>query len=159
MKWLYAFLAVLILFLLQDGVLIHLVGRFFYPNLALVFVFIVALFGSRKETLYVALPVGLILDFVSGYPDGVFVIAVLLSAIVLNLVVGQFLSREISGLILHASVATGFIMVYLLIWGIMRGDYQITPAKFFLDIAFNSLFTYPVYLYYNLARELINRKN
>jgi rod shape-determining protein MreD len=167
MKWLVSGAAVLILFILQLAFAdLQVLGG--APNLVLLYLCYILLFGKLGDALYLALFAGLLMDIFSAYPDGVMVGAVVV-ALAASQYLGQvfFTERWNQFLILvYASFSTTifFLAVTLAAQalsffhsGQLLDWNELLLYKLGSDMILNLLFLYPVYKYYSLQLKIQNR--
>jgi hypothetical protein len=142
-------------------------------NLPLVLVVVSLLFASFNFGLTLALGSGIVLDILSGLPDGVFAIAFVLVFLLLYFIVHNILTKEPNMLILFSAVAAGTLVYYILMIGITEffsffGSRHLIDVKgvLIMDLAknliFNLVFTYPVlqvYLWIEKLTQKITKPN
>ncbi len=143
------FLAILLLIIIQAGILIPL--NLTAANLVLIFLVSAVLLSDFDQALALTLVSGLLLDFLSGLPDGVIMISLFAIFLILYFVVNTVLEREPNQIVLFTSVAAATIGFYLLIF-VLRGLRD--PAFLLLNqlpkaLVLNLIFTFPVFRYYS----------
>ena len=161
--WLIGILGLLIL---QTAVLLPLgVGP---VNLLLVLVVVSLLFAGFDFGLGLAVGAGVILDFLSGAPDGIFALTFVVVFLLLYFIINNVLSREPNLLILFSSVAAStisyfiFLMIFNQLFKVVHLGSEINWRAVVLSdlpwsLFFNLLATYPVSRYY-LAFENFNQR-
>ncbi len=160
------FLALIVLLLFQAGVLLPL--RIAPINLILVVVAMATLLSEFSQGLVIAFMGGVLLDFVSGTPDGVMSMSIIIVFVVMHLILNQLLSKEPNKFILAASVA-GSTIVYFLAHIILSKffelfsfapeldlDYLLT-VSFPLSLMWNLLFAYFIFRYYYFVQNLASK--
>lgn len=138
------------------------------PNLVLVYLCVLLLFLNIKNVLWIGAIGGVLLDFFSGLPDGVILVA-LLGSVTGSYYIGQSVFTEkLSNLILlfYTAIASILFLLiaafaqYLLTLGgighLPDISYLLT-RKLGADVIFNLLFLFPVYYYYELQSKLESR--
>lgn len=157
MKYIIWFISIFLLLVFQAGVLVPL--HLAPVNLILVLVVTAVLLADFNLAIGLTLAGGLMLDFISGVPDGLVTMSLLLVFLFLYFVVNYVLSREASQLVLFTSVAVGTASYYLFflafdqIFGIFHLN-AIFSVNYLLTVElpatllFNLIFTYPIYLYF-----------
>jgi len=111
MKIFFWIIAVILLFLIQQGILVPFNWGLINPVLVLLVIF--AIFGDLKELIILSVLAGLLFDFYSGLPDGVFVLTFVITASLIRLLLTSLLARESNRLIIVLSVAFGSITFFL----------------------------------------------
>ena len=159
-------IAIFVLIVLQSAVFIPL--NFDHVNLLLVLIVVSLLFADFDFGLIFSTICGLILDFLSGIPDGIFAFSLVSIFLILYFVVNNVLAKEPSLLILFASVAVatllffGLFLLYNQIFK-MFGLATVINYKSLLlfdlpsALVFNLLLTFRVLKYYTWVENL-NRK-
>lgn len=157
MRPLIWFLSLFLLLVIQAGILVPL--HLAPVNLILVMIIVAVLLASFNLGLGLALTGGLLLDFISGTPDGLTILSLLVVFLLSYFIVNSVLSRESSQIILFTSVAAATIAYFLLyiLFSKLFGIFGLTSnlsVNFLLTrqlpftLLFNLLFTYPVLQYY-----------
>ena len=164
MRWITAFLSILILFLIQDGVIFVLTGGMYYANLVLVFLIIKIIYSDLKDVLIAAVISGLIFDFLSGLPDGALTLSVLMTSAAVYYIANNVISREPNIALSHGLTVLGTVIFFMFSWLVVQGmtlsgispslGINITLRSFAAELFLNALLTYPVFLYYNLVGNL-----
>ncbi len=157
MRGLIWFSSLFILLIIQGGVLVPL--HLSPVNLILIIAVVAVLLADFNLSLGLTLTGGLLLDFVSGTPDGLVTMSLLVVFLLLYFVVNSVLSRNVTLVILFSSVATATIAYFILfllfnrLFGLL-GLHSPLSVSFLLTrqlpltLFFNLLLTYPVLQYY-----------
>jgi hypothetical protein len=157
MRPLIWFLSLFILLIIQAGVLVPL--HLAPVNLILIMVVAAVLLSDFGLGLALTLTGGLLLDFVSGSPDGLVTMSLICVFLILYFIVNSVLAREVSQIILFTSVAAATLVYFLLFFlfnqffGLFHlathlGVKYILTVELPLMLLFNLIFTYPVFQYY-----------
>lgn len=157
MRPLIWFLSLFFLLVVQAGVLEPL--RFSPVNLILIMVVVAGFLSDFNHGLGLAIAGGLLLDFVSGSPDGLVTMSLLAVFLILYFVVNSVFSREMNQIILFTTVAAAtisYFIFFLLLDQLFRifnlstslGLGYLLTHELPLMLVFNLLLTYPVLKYY-----------
>lgn len=168
-KWVINFLAVLLLLILQTAIFDSFGLGQQSPNLVLLLIVLFAVFSDFWQGLIVSMIGGILLDFSSGLPDGLFLIAVLLTFLTLFMVRGFFTTRSENRASLIGFVALSsveFFVLTLLINQMFKlfhlsHVFYYRPLLFKqlpLNLVLDVLFIYPVFYYYLLVDRLADSK-
>ena len=162
MKIFFWLIAVVILFLIQQGILAPFNWNLVNP--VLVFLVLFSIFGEIKELTILSVIAGLIFDFYSGLPDGIFVLTFVITVFLIRFLLTTLLAREANRLIIVLSVAFGsvafFLFPFLFNWllkfmNLSNGFDQTSIAKnLMLSVIYNTIIIIPVYFYYKLVDSL-----
>jgi cell shape-determining protein MreD len=113
-----------------------------------------------RHVVIISLILGLLSDFVSGLPDGVFLISIPAALYTLYFV-SNSLSMDSGSIYMQALMITGSIfMFYLLSMLLMQVlGYNPLPALrgILLQFLFSIVFFYPIYIYYQWATRLASK--
>jgi len=112
--WLAVIFTVSALLILQAGMFYNFPIYGVTPNILLLFVVVTALTASTNHVLAVSLFSGLLLDLLSGAPDGLFVSTFFLTAMTLHFVVNNFLSNANQHAVLTVGVVGSITLFSLL---------------------------------------------
>lgn len=168
MRLLFLVVGLVFLSILQASLAINFsIGQVF-ANLTLVFSVVVALFAAPNEALVVALVSGALADYVSGLPDGVFIITFLLLFLILKFVAGVFLEKKENMLTLAAVVLGVTLIYYIFVFlssevfaRFLDGmDFRVGnlfKKNLWIEAVLNLIVLYPIYLYYVLLMNLSNK--
>ncbi|HEX9503200.1 MAG TPA: hypothetical protein VF974_02655 [Patescibacteria group bacterium] len=159
-------IALFILLLIQGGILLPL--HLAPVNLILIVVALATILSDFKQGLIITILGGLLMDFVSGSPDGLITMSLLIVFLILHLILKEFLSREPNRFILVATVASGTILFYFAflvvdqLFGIIhlaeKSDVRyLLSVQLPLAVMWNLIFSYPVFQYYFLTQSLASR--
>lgn len=151
------FFSLFLLLIVQAGILIPL--HLAPVNLILIMVVSCALLTELNLSLILTLTGGLLLDFVSGTPEGLVTMSLLVVFLLLYFVLNSIIAREPNQIILFSSVAAAtvaYFIVFLIlnqVFGFLRLGTALDTAYILrhelpLTIFFNLMFTYPVFQYY-----------
>jgi hypothetical protein len=160
------FLALFILLLIQGGILLPM--HIAPAHLILIVVALATILSEFKQGMIITLLGGLLLDFVSGSPDGLITMSVLTVFLMLHLVLREFLSREPNRFILAATIAGGTLIYYFgfivlsKFFGILhlaeKSDVRyLLSVQLPLAMMWNLIFAYPIFKYYLLTQSLASR--
>ncbi|MBX4191449.1 MAG: rod shape-determining protein MreD [Candidatus Doudnabacteria bacterium] len=160
------FMALSLLLLIQSGVLLpfHIAPA----HLIMIVIALATILSEFRQGLIITLLGGLLLDFVSGSPDGVITMSLLIVFLVLHVVLREFLSREPNKYILAATIAGGTLIYYLAYIAINRLFMWIhladkTDVRYLfsvqlpLAIMWNLIFAYPIFKFYILTQSLASK--
>ncbi len=160
------FIALFLLLLIQGGILLPL--HISPVNLILVVVALSTILSDFKQGFIITLFGGLMLDFISGSPDGLITMSMIIVFLVLHLILREFLSREPNRFILAATVVVATIFYYLaflvtdrlfvIVHLAEKADvgYLLT-VQLPLSMMWNLIFAYPIFLYYSLIQNLASK--
>jgi len=160
------FIALFLLLLIQGGILLPLhIGPI---SLILVIVAIAVILSDFNQGLVITLIGGLLLDFVSGSPDGLVSIALLAVFLIMHVVLNEILSREPNSYILAASVAASTVLYFIVFLVVDRlfGFLSLTQrpdigymlsVQLPLSLMWNLIFAYPIYKFYSLTQNLASQ--
>lgn len=134
-------------------------------DLSLVFVFVVAIYASTKDAVLVALLAGIITDYISGLPDGIFVLTYLSLVLLLKFASRLFSEKKESLLALAAAIVSAtllyYVLIFFLIWlfgllGLNKTyDFgSVFKNNLWKELIINLVVFYPVYLYHKLLVKL-----
>lgn len=133
-------------------------------NLILIMVIVAVLLSDLNLGLGLALTGGLLLDFVSGAPDGLLAFSILGVFLLMYFIVNTLLAREPSQIILFTSVAAGtlayfilFLLANVLLHSGTLDIRHVLAVQLPLMLLFNLIFTYPVYQYYLWVQNLTSK--
>ncbi|MEJ0021278.1 MAG: hypothetical protein WDN47_01710 [Candidatus Doudnabacteria bacterium] len=151
------FLSLFLLLIIQAGVLVPL--HLAPVNLVLVMIVVAVLLADFNLGLGLTLTGGLLLDFVSGSPDGLVTMSLLGVFLLLYFIVNSVLAREVTQIILFTSVAVSTVAYFALflifnrIFGLFGLDTALDLPYMLsvglpLMLLFNLIFTYPIFQYY-----------
>lgn len=157
------FLSLFVLLVVQAGVLepLHLTP----VNLILIMVVVAGFLADFNHGLGLAIAGGLILDFVSGSPDGLVTMSLMSVFLILYFVVNSVFSREMNQMVLFTAVAAATIsyFIFFLLFNQMfrmlnlstnLGLGYLLSHELPLILVFNLLLTYPVLKYYQWVQGL-----
>jgi hypothetical protein len=160
------FLALFFLLLVQGGILLplHLVP----VNLILVTVAMAVILSDFNQGLVITVLGGLLLDFVSGSPDGLISISLLVVFLIMRVVLNEILSREPNRFILAASVAGSTLIYFLTFLAVDRlfGFFNLTQkpeigyllsVQLPLTMMWNLIFAYPIFRFYSVVQNLASK--
>jgi len=158
-------LASFVILLVQTGLLAPLgLGP---VNLILVLMVLALLSGKEQASLTVAVAGGLMLDFLTGFPDGLVTFSLLITWGTLHLLFEMFINRELNAWIFILSVLGG-TWIYALSLILVSGVYSLFDyglvfnwTVFVLDhlllaVLINLLFSLLVWKYIKFTEFLIN---
>ncbi len=160
------FIALIILLLIQAGILVPLGTA--PVSLILIVVAIATILSYFWQGLIITLLGGLLLDFVSGSPDGLISMSMVAVFLLMHLLFNELLSREPNQYILAASVAVSTV-VYYLVYVAVTNFFEVlgltgTPDTRYLltvqlplALMWNLIFAYPIFRYYVLVQNLASR--
>jgi hypothetical protein len=160
------FIAILFLVLIQAGVFMPL--HIAPINLVLIVVVMAVILSDFSQGLAITLIGGILLDFISGTPDGLISMSLVTTYLIVGFVLNEILSREASRLIIFVSVAFGTIIYFLvfvsLAW-LFRYFHltSIVDTKYLLSVQlpltlmWNVLFAYPVFIFYSWIQNLAHK--
>ena len=137
-------------------------------NLVLVLIIAAVLLADFNTGLGLTLAGGLLLDFISGSPDGLVTMSLLGVFLLSYFIVNSVLSREVNQFILFTSVAGATLSYFILfllfnrIFGFFHLDTPLGFRYIFtvelpLMLLFNIIFTYPVFQYFILVQKWTTR--
>jgi len=160
------FVALFLLLLIQGGILLPL--HIAPVNLILIMVAMAVILSDFNQGLAITLIGGLLLDFVSGSPDGLVSISLLTVFLIMRVVMNEILSREPSYYILAASVAVSTLVYFLAFLAVDRlfGIFSLTQkpevgyilsVQLPLTIMWNLIFAYPIFLLYSFVQNLASK--
>jgi len=160
------FLALFFLLFIQGGILVPL--RIAPVNMILVIVAIAVILSDFKQGLVITIIGGLLLDFVSGSPDGLISISLLSAFLILHVVMHEILSREPNRFILVSAVATGTVLYFLAFIVVDRlfslfHLAQNPDMRYLLTVLlplalmWNLIFAYPLLRYYSWVQNLASK--
>ena len=163
MKNIIWFFALFLLLLLQAGILLPL--HLAPVNLILIIVSIAVILSDFNQGLVITIIGGLLLDFVSGSPDGLVSISLLTAYLLMRVVLNRVLSREPNRFILAASVAA---TTFLYFFAFLAADrlfsiinlIQSTDLLYLftvqlpLTLMWNLIFAYPIFVFYSFVQNL-----
>lgn len=166
MKYLFNFLAVMLLLIVNIGFFgnFSIYGQI--PNLLFLFALNFALDKTSFDYIFVSFICGLILDFYSTSFFGSYTIAFLLTSVLCNLVIQNFIFLELNwkyfSLILFIGLSVlnfclwlyGF-MVFKFNWHYNYIQFNTYLNNFYIMYGYNWLLFYPIYLFYNKLQDLI----
>lgn len=163
MRPLIWFLSLFILLVVQAGILEPL--RLSPVNLVLIMVVVVSLSADFNLGLGLTIAGGLLLDFVSGSPDGLVTMTLMAIFLILYFVVNSVLSREPNQMVLFTAVAAAtisyfiFFLLFNQLLGLLNLSTSLGVGYLFtrelpLMLVFNLLLTYPVLKYYQWVQGL-----
>jgi hypothetical protein len=163
MKPLIWFVSLFLLLIVQAGVLLPL--RLAPVNLILVMILVAVLLSDFGLGLGLTITGGLLLDFVSGAPDGLITMSLLGIFLLAYFVLNTLLSRDPNQVILFTTVAGGtaaYIIFFLLFNQFFKIFHLGTPVgvgylfkvELPLSLLFNLIFTYPIFQYYQWVTHL-----
>src|SRR5438067_1553494 len=118
MRNLIWFIFLFLLLLVQGGILMPL--HIAPLNLALVVVTMAVILSDFGQGLVITLMAGLLLDFISGSPDGLVSISFLIMFLALHFLLKEILAKEANRYILAVSIATGTILYFIVFLAISR---------------------------------------
>jgi hypothetical protein len=152
MKYIIWFLSLFFLLVIQAGVLVPL--HVPAVNLILVMVVAATLLSEFEFALGLTLTGGLLLDFVSGTPDGILTASTLIVFLLLYFIVNSIIAREPNQIILFSSVAATTIGYFLIVELFYHTGYKfVLTRQLPWALLFNLLLTYPVFMYYLLIQK------
>jgi hypothetical protein len=160
------FFALLILIIIKAGVLLPL--HITPVNLILVVVAMATILSEFNQGLIITIMGGLLLDFVSGSPDGILSMSLIVVFLVMHLILREFLSREPNRFVLSAAVAGStiiFFLAYILVselFGLVNLAPVIDLKYLFsvslpLTLMWNLIFAYFIFYYYSFVQNLVSR--
>lgn len=126
-------------------------------NFLLLFGIVASLNRTLKHVLIIAVILGLLSDFASGLPDGVFLIAFPATLAGLYFVSNKLLPNQGSIYIQALMVAgaiLGFYLMTMILMLIFGYNSFFVLKTLWLQMILNFLFFYPVYLYYRLVSRM-----
>ncbi len=157
------FLVILFLILVQAGIFLPL--HIAPVNLILILIVVSAILSDFTQGLAITLMGGVLLDFISGTPDGLISMSLVLTYLIVGFVLNEILSREANRLIIFASVAFGNIVYFLvfvsLTW--LFRFFHLTntvDTKYLLSVQlplalmWNTIFAYPIFIFYSWVQNL-----
>lgn len=160
------FLALTVLLFLQAGVLqpLHIAPI----GLILVVVAVSALLSDFNQGLIITLLGGILMDFVSGAPDGLLSMSLLSAFLIMHLILSEILSRDPNRFILAASVVGSTIVYFVafIVFAKLFSFFGLTDAtdtgylltiQLPLNLMWNLIFAYPVFLFYTLIQNLVSK--
>lgn len=160
------FLALTLLLVVQAGILMPL--KITPVSLILIAVTMATLLSEFNQGLIITLMGGIILDFTSGFPDGIFTISFLIVFLGMQLILNEFLTREPNRFVIGVAVA-GSTLVYFLAIVIVNYvftwfhlisqidlQYWIT-VRLPLMLMWNLIFAYPIFYYYLIVQNLASK--
>jgi hypothetical protein len=152
--------------IIQAGALVplHLAAA----NLILIMVAVAGVLADFNLGLELALTGGLLLDFLSGVPDGIVTMSLLCVFLLLYFIVNSVLARESSRIILFTSVASASLAYFIifLLFNQLFSLFRLTAnfdipyvltVRLPLSLLLNLIFTYPVFQYYLLVQKLASK--
>ena len=133
----------------------------------IIFVVIATLLTTFEESLVLTLISGLLMDFLSGLPDGVFMITTLSVFLIIYFFVNKIMTREVNLTTLYGSVITAEIIFFLIfaiiitIFAYFKNQEFSMPhyTKILKDLIYALVLTYPIFVYYKFVSNLQLRKN
>jgi cell shape-determining protein MreD len=160
------FIALFLLLLVQGGILLPL--RMAPVNLILIIVAMAVVLSDFNQGLVITLVGGLLLDFVSGSPDGLVSMSLLAVFLVMRFVESEILSREPNRFILAVSVAASTVLYFCVFLAVDRlfGFFNLTPkpevgfilsVQLPLTLMWNLIFAYPIFKFYSLTQNLASK--
>lgn len=170
MKIFFWLIAIVLLFLIQQGILVPLgLGLI---NSVLVFLVVFAIFGDLKELIILAVLAGLLFDFYSGLSDGIFVLTFVIIPFLIHFLLANLLAREANRLIIFLSVISAsilfFLFPFLFNWLLnfinLSKEFDQTSLikNLVYSTFFNLLIIFPALYYYkffdSLSKKLFNAK-
>jgi hypothetical protein len=159
-------LALIFLLLIQAGILLPL--HMFPVGLILIVVAMATILSDFNQGLVITILGGLLLDFVSGSPDGLLSMSLVAAFLVMHLVLSEILSREPNRFILATSVV-GTVVIYFvsfIIFSKIFGVFGLTEnqdlrylfaVQLPLTLMWNLIFSYPIFLFYTLIQNLVSK--
>lgn len=164
MRNLLWFFAVLIMLFIQTGILFPL--RLTPVNLILIMVCSAALISEFNTGLIIAMIGGLLMDFLSGSPDGLITASLLFVFLILYFVLNSLISREPNRFVLFSAVAVatvGFFAFFLgfnQVFSFFKISNSINLEYYFsvqlpIALVLNLVLTYPVFKFCLWVQNLI----
>lgn len=125
------------------------------PVLLLVFLAVSMGRGSLNENLILAFIIGLLLDFFSPFPDGIFVLASISSVILMRPILENWIKQQNTLLILILATSLTTVLFFLLVYILnfvfgFWGDAAVFNFKqelvhFFQVLIFNIILVFPIF--------------
>ncbi len=165
MKWLIWFLAVFVLLIISSGVFSQLHFLAIIPGLILIFGAVAISLEDGPELFFILLTSGILMDFVSGLPDGIMLLSLMFSAFCIYALVSWFISKEFNIGILFLSSGLMTLLFFVAVLGFgkifdllgfevnLEYSYLLTHT-FVWYFGLNLLLTYPIYVYYLAIKQL-----
>lgn len=165
MRYFFLIIGVVVLSVLQSALAVNFSISQTFANLTLVFSLVVSIYATTNEALFTAFLAGGFADYVSGLPDGVFIITFLFLFLILKFVAGAFLEKKENMLTL-AAVVLGVTLIYYIfvflsseVFARFLDGMDFSPGNLFkknlwIEAVLNLIVLYPIYLYYILLMNL-----
>lgn len=167
-QWPILAAAAFLLLVLQAGIVqAFAMGEF--ANFLLLFGIAAALDRPGRQVLIISLGLGILADFASGLPDGLFVLAFPSTLLALHFVLTRLLASHdsffIAALTAVAAIPAFYAICFLVIFAFellhLMPDYSyiLVMRHLWLELFLNLLFFYPIYLYYRWVTHLALKAN
>jgi hypothetical protein len=161
-------ISIFILLVLQAGILGNLNFLPIVPALLVVLCAVSMTKETWPDTAIIVIASGIMLDFVSGLPDGILLISLGLSAGFVHVLLYWWLTKDYNNWILFVAAGTMTIANFLFALGLAKAfaliriggdlDYgYLLSHKLPWELLLNLLLAFPVYLYYVGTRKIINK--
>jgi len=167
MKFILWLIAIFVLLIVQVGILKPL--NIFPVNLLLIVITIAALTFEFEFGLFLVLISGIMLDFISGLPDGLLIASSFATYLILYFTFSALLVSESNLVILFSSVLAAtviFFVLYLVFHQLLFALHLTTKidiAYLFkvslpIEALFNLVFTYPIYKFFSWIQKITHLK-
>ncbi len=160
------FFALFLLLLIEAGVLLpfHMAPI----GLILIVIALATILSDFMQGLVITFMGGILLDLVSGVPDGLMSISLLIVFLTMQFILKEFLSKEPNFLIL-ASIILGSTVIYYLAFYLTNNLFIVLHLSKDLDfnylilnqlpqaLIWNFVLSYPVFRYYLFVQNLVSK--
>jgi len=165
MKYFVFALTIFVLLVTETGILAKFHILPIVPSLLVIFCAILVPLEDRRITIFSAVTSGIFLDFASGLPDGIHLLALGIACLVNFILIYWWLAKEYNIGILFVAVAATTLVYFVSVLVLTKlftllglsgnVDYgYLIVHKLFWSLVLNLALTYPVYLLYLLVLNL-----